>query len=90
MAKQFNQSKAVAANIDFLIRYFNLDRKETASIMGLSSATFYNRFSNPTTFQIGELELLAAWATKHGFEVTVAQLCRPFRPVKVDPVEVSA
>ena len=91
MAKtEYPQSRAVAANIEYIARTHRLDRKKLAAVMSISESVLYSRLNNPETFRMEELERLAAWSTKRGFPVLLAQMCKPFVPAKVDPMEVSA
>jgi len=91
MAKNdYRQSQAVVCNIDFIAHTFRIKRDKIAEIMGLSYSVFYKRIANPEEFRLEEIERLANWATKKGMTVSLAQMCRPFVPAKVDAAEVSA
>ena len=91
MAKEvFKESSAMSANLLFLAKIHGMDRKKLATVMGISETVFYNRMNAPETFRLEELERLAAWSTKRGYPVTLAQMCKPFVPAKIDAAEVPA
>ena len=91
MAKDvFRESSAMSANLIFLARIHGLERKKLASVMGISETVFYNRMNAPETFRLEELERLAQWSTKRGYPVTLAQMCKPFEPARIDAAEVPA
>ena len=81
MAKEsFKQSQAMVCNVEFLARMFGLSRPKLAAVMGISASVLYARLCQPENFQLKELERLAAWSTKKGYPVTLAQILRPFVP----------
>lgn len=87
---EFKQSRAVPANIEYLATRFKLNREKIAAIMAISVSALYNRMVNPETFRLDELERMATWATKHGYNVSLAQLTKPFVPAPVKSAEESA
>lgn len=90
MKTDFKESRAMAANIEFIARFHHLNRQKLAAVMGISESVLFNRIKDPETFRLEELERLTVWSTRHGYAVSLAQICQPFIPAKVAAAEVPA
>lgn len=82
---EHQDARAISGNISYIAGVLGLNKGETARVLGISPSSYYDHSARPWTFRIAELERLVEYATKHGMNVSLAQLLVPFAPGTVRP-----